>query len=422
MFIADLHIHSKYSRATSKDMEVTTLYKWAQWKGIKVLGTGDFTHPYYLAELKKNLEPLGNGLFKLKNATDATPLEGRKVYFMLTTEVSNIFSAQGKGRRIHTLILAPSFEVVDKINKQLSRRGDLLADGRPTFGFNLKELVKMVLDVCSDCLLVPAHVWTPWYGLLGANGGFDSIEEAFENETENIYAIETGLSSDIAMNWRLSALDKISLISNSDAHSPHKIGREANVFTCECDYYEIIDTLRKKDRDRFLCTIEFYPQEGKYHYDGHRKCNVSFSPQQTKEHNYLCPVCKQRLTVGVMHRVETLADRPQGFHPPNAIPEIHLIPLEEIIAEAVDRQVGTKTVREEYERLVKHAPEFEILLKLPSDELAHFVPPKILEGIMRVREGNILITPGFDGVYGQIKIFPEGKKTKKGSSKQAGLF
>ena len=422
MFIADLHIHSKYSRATSKDMEVTTLYKWAQWKGIKVLGTGDFTHPYYLAELKKNLEPLGNGLFKLKNATDATPLEGRKVYFMLTTEVSNIFSAQGKGRRIHTLILAPSFEVVDKINKQLSRRGDLLADGRPTFGFNLKELVKMVLDVCSDCLLVPAHVWTPWYGLLGANGGFDSIEEAFENETENIYAIETGLSSDIAMNWRLSALDKISLISNSDAHSPHKIGREANVFTCECDYYEIIDTLRKKDRDRFLCTIEFYPQEGKYHYDGHRKCNVSFSPQQTKEHNYLCPVCKQRLTVGVMHRVETLADRPQGFRPPNAIPEIHLIPLEEIIAEAVNRQVGTKTVREEYEHLVKHAPEFEILLKLPLDELAHFVPPKILEGIIRVREGNVLITPGFDGVYGEIKIFPESKKTKKEPIKQAGLF
>jgi len=415
MFIADLHIHSKYSRATSKDMEVATLYKWAKWKGIKVLGTGDFTHPHYLAELKKNLEPLGNGLFKLKN-------KGDEVYFMLTTEVSNIFSAQGKGRRIHTLILAPSFEVVDKINKQLSRRGDLLADGRPTFGFNLKELVKMVLDVSSDCLLVPAHAWTPWYGLLGANGGFDSIEEAFENETKNIYAIETGLSSDIAMNWRLSALDKISLISNSDAHSPHKIGREANIFTCECDYYEIIDTIKKKDKDRFLCTIEFYPQEGKYHYDGHRKCNVSFSPQQTKEHNYLCPVCKQRLTVGVMHRVESLADRPQGFRPPNAIPEIHLIPLEEIIAEAVNRQVGTKTVREEYERLVNHAPEFEILLKLPLDELAHFVPPKILEGIIRVREGNVLITPGFDGVYGEIKIFPESKKTKKEPIKQAGLF
>ena len=415
MFIADLHIHSKYSRATSKDMEVTTLYKWAKWKGIKVLGTGDFTHPHYLAELKKDLEPLGNGLFKLKN-------KGDEVCFMLTTEVSNIFSVQGKGRRIHTLILAPSFEVVDKINKQLSRRGDLLADGRPTFGFNLKELVKMVLDVSSDCLLVPAHAWTPWYGLLGANGGFDSIEEAFENETKNIYAIETGLSSDIAMNWRLSALDKISLISNSDAHSPHKIGREANVFTCECDYYEIIDTIKKKDKDRFLCTIEFYPQEGKYHYDGHRKCNVSFSPQQTKEHNYLCPVCKQRLTVGVMHRVETLADRPQGFRPPNAIPEIHLIPLEEIIAEAVNRQVGTKTVREEYERLVNHAPEFEILLKLPLDELAHFVPPKILEGIIRVREGNVLITPGFDGVYGEIKIFPESKKTKKEPIKQAGLF
>jgi len=415
MFIADFHIHSKYSRATSKDMEVRALYKWAKWKGIKILGTGDFTHPHYLNELKQHLEPLGNGLFKLKDGQE-------DVYFILTAEVSNIFSARGKGRRIHTLILAPSFEVVEKINTKLERRGDLLADGRPTFGFHIKELVKIVLDVSPDCLLVPAHIWTPWYGLLGANGGFDSIEEAFEEEAQHIHAIETGLSSDAAMNWRLSALDKITIISNSDAHSPHKIGREANIFTCACDYYEIIDTIKKKDRARLLCTIEFYPEEGKYHYDGHRKCNVVFSPKETKKHNYRCPVCNQSLTVGVMHRVESLADRPAGYRPPEAIPEIHLIPLEEIIAEATGKQVGTKTVQQEYERLVNHAPEFDILLKLPLDELASFVPAHLLEGIIRVREGSVYIRPGFDGIYGEIKIFPEEQKSSKPTIQQPGLF
>ncbi|MDL1970218.1 MAG: endonuclease Q family protein [Candidatus Desulfofervidaceae bacterium] len=415
IFIADFHIHSRYSRATSKDMEVRALYKWARWKGIKVLGTGDFTHPHYLNELKQHLEPLDNGLFKLKEGED-------DVYFMLTAEVSNIFSARGKGRRIHTLIFAPSFEVVEKINAKLERRGDLLADGRPTFGFHIKELVKIVLDASPDCLLVPAHVWTPWYGLLGANGGFDSIEEAFEEEAQHIHAIETGLSSDAAMNWRLSALDKITLISNSDAHSPHKIGREANVFCCACDYYEIIDTIKKKDHTRLLCTIEFYPEEGKYHYDGHRKCNIVFSPQETKKHNYHCPVCHQSLTVGVMHRVESLADRPAGYRPAGAIPEIHLIPLEEIIAEVTGKQVGTKTVQQEYERLVNHASEFDILLKLPLDELASFVPPRLLEGIVRVREGNVHIRPGFDGVYGEIKIFSDEKKTLRPTIEQPGLF
>ncbi|HDD35283.1 MAG TPA: DNA helicase UvrD [Candidatus Desulfofervidus auxilii] len=416
MFIADLHIHSKYSRATSKDMEINVLYKWAKQKGIKVLGTGDFTHPHYLTELKKELEPLGNGLFKLRNGDDA-------VYFMLTTEISNIFSVKGKGRRIHTLIFAPSFEVVDKINIWLGRRGDLMVDGRPTFGFHVKELVKIVLDISEDCLIVPAHAWTPWYGILGSNGGFDSLEEAFEEEVKHIYAIETGLSSDAKMNWRLSVLDKITLISNSDAHSPHRIGREANVFNCDCDYYEIIDAIKKKDKNRFLCTIEFYPEEGKYHYDGHRKCNVLFSPQETKKHNYICPVCGQTVTIGVMHRVETLADRPEGYRPKGAIPEIHLIPLEEIIAEAMGRQVATKGVQDEYERLVKHATEFDILLKLSIEELSNFVPSNILEGIIRVREGNVFIRPGFDGVYGEIKIFPKSeKKEKRTFPKQLGLF
>ncbi len=414
MFIADFHIHSKYSRATSKDMDIPTLYQWAKIKGIGVLGTGDFTHPHYLQELKQRLEPLGNGLFRYK--------EGKEdVLFILTTEVSNVFSAKGKGRRIHTLIFAPSFEVVDKINHYLEKRGDLLADGRPTFGFHVKELVKIALDASPDCLIVPAHIWTPWYGVLGANGGFDSLEETFEEEAKHIHAIETGLSSDAAMNWRLSALDHITLISNSDAHSPHKIGREANVFLCPRDYYEIIETIKKKDARRLLTTIEFYPQEGKYHYDGHRKCGVVLSPQETQKYNCLCPVCKQRLTVGVMHRIESLADRPVGFRPPNAIPEIHLIPLEEIIAEALGKGVGTKAVQEEYHRLVSQAPEFDILLKLPLEELTHFVPSAVLEGIKRVREEKVEIKPGYDGVYGEIKIFPEKSETEPKHGKQINI-
>ncbi len=404
MFIADLHIHSKYSRATSKDMEVLSLYKWAKVKGIKVLGTGDFTHPYYLNDLKTHLEPAANGLFKLRD-------KGEDVYFMLTTEVNNIFSAKGKERKIHTLIFAPSFKVVEKINARLSQYTDLSIDGRPTLPFSAKELVKIVLDISEDCLIVPAHAWTPWYGIFGSKSGFDSIEECFEEESRYIYAIETGLSSDPSMNWRLSSLDHITLISNSDAHSPSKIGREANIFHCNLDYYEIINTIKNKDRNRLIATIEFYPAEGKYHFDGHRKCNVVFSPQETNRHNYICPVCGKRLTVGVMHRIESLADRPSGHRPNNAIPEIHLVPLEQIISEALGVQTTTKAVQEEYKRLVSiGGSEFEILLKLSIEELSRFVPPRILEGISRVREGKLFIKPGFDGVYGKIKIFDSEEK------------
>jgi len=404
MFIADLHIHSKYSRATSKDMEVLSLYKWAKVKGIKVLGTGDFTHPYYLNDLKTHLEPAANGLFKLRD-------KGEDVYFMLTAEVNNVFSAKGKERKIHTLIFAPSFEVVEKINARLSQYTDLSIDGRPTLSFSVKELVKIVLDISEDCLIVPAHAWTPWYGIFGSKSGFDSIEECFEEESRYIYAIETGLSSDPSMNWRLSSLDHITLISNSDAHSPSKIGREANIFHCNLDYYEIIDTIKNKDRNRLIATIEFYPAEGKYHFDGHRKCNIVFSPQETKRHNYICPVCGKRLTVGVMHRIESLANRPSGHRPNNAIPEIHLVPLEQIISEALGVQTTTKAVQEEYKRLVSiGGSEFEILLKLSIEELSRFVPPRILEGISRVREGKLFIKPGFDGVYGKIKIFDSEEK------------
>jgi uncharacterized protein (TIGR00375 family) len=330
------------------------------------------------------------------------------VRYILTTEVSNIYTQNGKGRRIHTLIFAPSFEVVEAIRSKLSNLGKLSSDGRPIFTFAARELAKMILDISADCLIIPAHVWTPWFSVFGANSGFDSIEECFGEMSPHIHAVETGLSSDPEMNWRLSALDPITLLSNSDAHSPNRLGREANAFDCELDYWEIAETIRKKDRRRLLFTIEFFPEEGKYHYDGHRQCGVIFSPSQTKANQCLCPNCHKKLTVGVMHRVEELADRPEGFIPKNAIPSIHLIPLEEIIAEALGVRVGTKAVDSEYERLIERGgSEFRILLDSPPDELVSFVPPPILEGIIRMRQGKVSIIPGHDGVYGKINLFPE---------------
>jgi uncharacterized protein (TIGR00375 family) len=402
-FIADFHIHSKFSRATSKEMEVETLARWAKKKGIALLGTGDFTHPTYFAELRSKLEPSGNGLFRLKKGEQG-------VQYLLTTEVSNIYTQNGKGRRIHTLIFAPSFEVVEAICSKLGNLGKLSSDGRPIFTFATKELAKMVLDISPECLIIPAHAWTPWFSIFGANSGFDSIEECFEELSIHIHAIETGLSSDPEMNWRWSALDSITLLSNSDAHSPNRLGREANAFNCALDYREIAETIREKDRKRLLFTVEFFPEEGKYHYDGHRECGVIFSPSQTKANQYLCPKCHKKVTIGVMHRVEELADRREGFIPKNAIPSIHLIPLEEIIAEALDVRVGTKAVEAEYERLVERGgSEFRILLDATPDELASFVSPHILDGIVRMRQGKVSIIPGHDGDYGKINLFPERK-------------
>ena len=396
-------------------MEVETLAQWAKKKGITLLGTGDFTHPTYFAELRSKLEPLGNGLLQLKKGDQG-------VHYILTTEVCNIYTQDGKVRRIHNLIFAPSFEVVEAIRSKFGNLGKLSSDGRPIFSFTSQELIKMILDISLDCLIVPAHAWTPWFSIFGANSGFDSIEECFGEMSTYVYAIETGLSSDPEMNWRLSALDAITLISNSDAHSPNRLGREANAFDCELDYREIIETLRKKDQKKFLFTIEFFPEEGKYHYDGHRQCGVIFSPSQTKANQSICPKCQKKLTVGVMHRVEELADRPEGFIPKNAIPSIHLIPLEEVIAEAINYRVGTKAVEAEYERLVERGgSEIRILLNATPDELASFVPPKILEAIIRMRQGKVSIVPGHDGVYGKITLFPE-KKEGEESKEQLKLF
>ena len=399
--IADLHVHSGFSRATSKDMNTATMALWARKKGINILGTGDFTHPVYFKNLQKTLKPAGNGLY-------TTPSEP-SVFFMPTAEISSIYSQGGKVRRIHNIIMAPSLEIAGKINNTLGKRGNLSSDGRPILGTPAKDLLKIVMDISEDCLFVPAHAWTPWFSVFGSKSGFDSIEECFGEYSKYIYAIETGLSSDPEMNWRLSALDKISLISNSDAHSPGKLGREANVFECKMGYHEIIDAIRKKDKTRFLYTLEFFPEEGKYHYDGHRLCNILFSPAESKRHSNICPVCKKPLTVGVMNRVDELADRQEGFAHPNAIPSIHMVPLAEIISEALDIGVNTAGVKREYEKLTGLYPELTILMDLPDDGLLKIAGSKIAEGIIKVRAGDINIVPGYDGVYGEISIF--SKKT-----------
>ncbi|MFQ5735584.1 MAG: endonuclease Q family protein [Thermodesulfobacteriota bacterium] len=414
--IADLHIHSSYSRATSRDMNLRELARWAGIKGIDLLGTGDFTHPAHFASIVELLEPNGGGLFRLKGSDSP-------VHFMLSAEVSNIFSQDGKTRKIHSLIYAPSIEAARSINAALDGMGNIKSDGRPIFGFSAEELIKVVLDCSPDAMLVPAHAWTPWFSIFGSNSGFDSIEECFGEYAEHIHAIETGLSSDPAMNWRLSALDSVTLISNSDAHSPAKLGREANVFNSCLDYFEIADIIRYKDNKKFLHTIEFFPEEGKYHSDGHRGCGVLFTPGETIKAGKKCPVCGKGLTVGVMSRVEALADRPAGFRPEGAVPSIRMIPLQEIIAETFGVGAGSVRVRREYTRLVNEAgSEFSILLDMSEADLLEAAGPRTTEAIMKVRRGEVNITPGFDGEFGKIKIFSETEKVKPKGPQQLGLL
>lgn len=413
-FIADFHLHSRFSRATSSQMNLENLDFWAKRKGILVLGTGDFTHPQWLSELKEKLEPAEPGLYKIKNKNNSTR-------FILTTEISCIYSKKFRVRKIHIILFSPSLEISEKINEKLTLLGNLAADGRPTLGLDAKELVKIVLNVSENCLIVPAHIWTPWFSLFGSKSGFDSIEECFEDYSKYIFAGETGLSSDPKMNWRLSALDKITLISCSDSHSPSKIGREANVFDAELSYFSIINTIKKKDKSKFLYTIEFFPEEGKYHYDGHRNCNVSLRPQETKKYNGICPVCFKPLTIGVLHRVEQLADRPDGFIPDNAIPYKNLIPLEEIIADCLNQNSNTNAVEKEYIKLIENfGNEFEVLLNVSRENLEKITFPEIAEGIIRAREGKVFVEPGYDGVYGKIKIFQKGEERQK--LKQKTLF
>ncbi len=405
--IADLHIHSRFSRATSQEMTIPKIAEFARLKGIGMVGTGDFTHPGWIKELQDYLE-YKDGVYEYAG-----------IKFVLTVEVNNIYTKNGKLRRIHNIIFAPDFGCVEKINSYLSKYGKLEADGRPIITLPAEEMLKALIDISPDIYLIPSHIWTPWFSLFGSNSGFDSIEECFGPLTDKIFAMETGLSSDPSMNWRLSMLDRITLVSNSDAHSPNRLGREANVFSEELNYYSLLEVLKNKDRSRFLYTIEFYPEEGKYHFDGHRKCQIRMSPKEARINNNLCPVCSRTITVGVLHRIELLADRDEGYLPENRIPYKNLIPLEEIIAEAMGVGRDTMAVKNEYLKLCKtFGNEFEILLNTPIQDLRNNTQEKIAQGIERARLGNVIINPGYDGEFGTIKIFEESTATDA----QLGLF
>lgn len=402
-YIADFHIHSKYSRATSQDMDIEHISEWARLKGIDLMGTGDFTHPDWLKGLESKLENVEYGFYKHNN-----------IFYMLTAEVNNIYFKTGKTRKIHNIIFAPSFDMAKEINKFLASYGSLFSDGRPILSAPCEEMVKKLSAISPDIFVVPAHAWTPHFALFGANSGFDSIEECFGDMTDKIYAIETGLSSDPAMNWRWSRLDKVSLMSNSDAHSPSKIGREANVFSEKFGYKELIEILKKRDASKFLYTIEFYPQEGKYHWDGHKKCNARLSPKEAAELNYRCPKCGAKITVGVMHRVEKLCDRPEGFILENVPGFRNVIPLVEIIAGAMSKGVLSLAVEKEYNTLLaKLGTEFSILLELPDEKLKKACPERIADAIISARNGNVEINPGYDGEYGKVRVLEKDRKKEK---------
>ena len=380
-------------------MEAERLAWWSKRKGIDLLGTGDFTHPIYLTYLKNQLEPAEEGLFRLRQGEC-------DIRFMLTVEITNIFRQDDRLRKTHTLIFAPGFAAVERVNAQLEKYGNLAIDGRPTLKCSARDLLKMVKETAPECEVIPAHVWTPWFSVLGALSGFDSLEECYGDDASAIRAVETGLSSDPAMNRRLSKLDAVALISNSDAHSPRKLAREANVLDCELSYVGVVEALTSRDPIRFLYTIEFFPEEGKYHLDGHRQCQVRLYPGETRKMRGVCPACGKKLTVGVLHRVDALADRTEKHLPTNGIPAKHLLPLEEIIAAAYGRKPNTKKVTAEYDRLVEqYGSELAILLERTEQELAAYVPERILTGILRVRRGEVRITPGYDGEYGTIALF-----------------
>jgi len=429
-FVADLHLHSKFSRATSRDMTFDNLAAWAKVKGIRLLASGDFTHPEWLFLTRQKLEPAGNGFLRLKkiaspdhDALRAFPLSTEDVQFVLSTEISFIYSKRGKVRKVHLLLFAPDFESVEKINARLGGLGNLRSDGRPILGLDVKAFVRLVTDLCPRCVIIPAHIWTPWFSLFGANSGFDAIEECFEEMTPHIFALETGLSSDPGMNRRLSALDKYTLVSNSDAHSPSKLGREANVFDAEFSYKGLLDALHGRDPARFLYTVEFFPEEGKYHYDGHRQCGIVFSPRESRAHNDLCPVCGKRLTIGVMHRVEELCDREEAPAAALRVPYKNLIPLNEIIGEAEGKSADCASVWDFYFRFVhEFGPEHLILTEIPVEELVRVTPERVGRGIERMRRGLIRTSPGHDGEYGIIRLFEDDDAVAGSSPGQMSLF
>ncbi|MDX9871172.1 MAG: endonuclease Q family protein [Clostridia bacterium] len=411
MFIADLHTHSKYSRATSRECIPETLEWWARRKGIGVIGTGDFTHPAWRAELKEKLVPTGTGLYTLKEdlrREAEVAGSGVRPQFIISGEISSIYKKDGKVRKVHNLILLPSLEHAETIACRLEAIGNVRSDGRPILGLDSRDLLEIVLEAAPEALFIPAHIWTPHFSLFGAYSGFDRIEECFGDLTDHIYALETGLSSDPPMNWRLSALDRFVMVSNSDAHSPANLGREANIFKGEPSYTSIFEAL--KNKTGFQGTIEFFPEEGKYHYDGHRPCKVCCKPEETRATGGVCPVCSGRITVGVLHRVEALADREEGFIPAGAKSYSILVPLCEVIASSLGSSVGSKKVQKNYENLLKEiGPELFVLQEAALADIAVAAGVLTAEGVRRLRCGQVAIQPGYDGEYGKIKVIEKSE-------------
>lgn len=407
MYIADLHIHSKYSRATSRDCDAAHLDLWARYKGIGLVGTGDFTHPAWREELQQNLEPAEEGLYKLRKeyrleaALAGAPREPR---FVISGEISSIYKKNGKTRKVHNLILLPSLEDAEILSRKLEAIGNIHSDGRPILGLDSRDLLEITLESCPQAIFIPAHIWTPHFSLFGAFSGFDTIEECFEDLTPHIHALETGLSSDPPMNWRVSALDRFVLVSNSDAHSPAKLGREANLLDCDLSYPALAGALQSGAG--FAGTVEFFPEEGKYHLDGHRNCKQCLEPQESKALDGRCPVCGKKLTIGVLHRVEDLADRPTGFCPPAAKPFESLAPLPEVLAAATGLSPASKKNQERYFRLLHDlGPEFYILRQAPLAEIESVAGQWVAEGIRRLRAGQVMRQAGYDGEYGKISLF-----------------
>jgi len=410
--ISDLHIHSRFARGTSKSMNFQNLDKFAALKGVNVVGTGDFTHPDWLNEIKCNLKEVNDsGLFSYRNG---------QTRFILSTEVCSVYEQDGKIRKIHNVILAPSIQVAEQVNEFLSKYGDLSADGRPTLSVPCPDLVEGLMSISKDIHIFPAHIWTPWFSLFGSKSGFDHIKDCYKDQLKHIRAIETGLSSDPAMNWRLSQLDGLAIISNSDCHSywPWRLGREANVLEIEkLNYRSLISALFSRDPKRFLFTIEVEPAYGKYHWDGHRACNYVLSPRQAIKQNNICAVCKKKLTIGVAHRIEELADRPEGYVPSNYIPFKTLLPLSELIALVTNRQLGTKRVWEQTMKLIKEfGSELNVLLDASPTALSKLTNKVLVSAIMKNREGKIKVSPGYDGVYGTPILNDRQKNPQKNLS------
>ena len=407
--IADLHIHSRFSMATSKEGTPENLDFWARKKGISLIGTGDFTHPVWREELKERLVSEGNGLYRLRDEyvkEESRKFPGEGTRFVVSGEISSIYKKNGKTRKVHNVILLPSLEAADAMAQRLEKIGNIHSDGRPILGLDSHDLLEMMLDVCPEGILIPAHIWTPHFSVLGAKSGFDSVEECFEELAPYIHALETGLSSDPAMNWRISKLDRYQLVSNSDAHSPSKLGREANLLDIDCSYeglYRAIQT-----GEGLEGTVEFFPEEGKYHFDGHRKCSVSLSPVEAERLGGICPVCGKKLTMGVDHRVEQLADRAEGFVKKDGKKYESLVPLPEVISTCMGYSAASKKVQGCFEQMIQTlGTEFDILRNVPSEDIKSCAGERIAEGIENVRTGNVKRIPGYDGEYGKIELFDE---------------